>query len=139
MSNTKEQVWYSGDWKTSGSNLYPPYNGLKILAVSTYETTENPLIKGKLMSIDLTITDFTYDVNGISSTFTVSKTGMWYEIPFPMNDNKKFTVSSVNGGGPGVVRIVEEPSGIFLFIQFRYGLESMKREEIGYIMRFTHE
>jgi len=143
MSNTKQQIWHSGDWERSGKNPNPPFNGLEISAVSTYGTITSPPSPRKLFSIDLTVTDFTYDPNGVSSTITISKTGVWCAIPIPMDNtvspptlNSKFTVTSISGGGPGMVRIDATPSGTFLNIQFRYGLEHMTREEIGYIMRF---
>nr|WP_294862292.1 hypothetical protein [uncultured Fluviicola sp.] len=139
MNNTQEQTWYSGDWNRSGNNVNPPYNGLKILAVSIYETNENPTTVGKLISIDLTVTDFTYDPAGLSSTFTISKTGMWSEIPIPTDNNSRFTVASINNDGPGIVRLDVMPSGIFLNIQFQYGIKNMTREVIGYIMRFDPE
>lgn len=139
MSTTNQNTWQSGDWQET-PNSNPPYNGLEITATPV---VSSPPVPGKLLPIDLTITDFTYDPNGVSSSMTISKTGQWLPIPIPMDNtvsppvyNSKFTVTSINIGGPGMVRIDATPSGTFLNIQFRYGLEHATREEIGYIMRF---
>ena len=143
MSSTKQHIWYSGDWNPTGNNPQVPYNGLLIEAIANYGTTGSPPSSRKLLSVDLTVTDYTYNPNGVSSAFTISKTGQWCPIPIPIDNqvsppvpNIEFTVSSIDGGGPGVMRLDAQPSGTYLNIQFRYGIEKMTREEIGYIMRF---
>ena len=144
MYISKQNTWYSGDWSDSGNNPQPPYNGVQITAIATYSAVGSPpLPTGKLVSVDLTVTDYTYDPNGISSSVTINKGGVWIPIPIPIDNtvsppilNPLFTVMGINGTGPGVVRLDSHPSGTFLNIQFRYGLENMTREEIGYIMRF---
>jgi len=143
MYFTKQNTWYSGDWTDSGNNVQPPYNGLEITAVANYSAAGSPPTSGKLVSVDLTFTDYTYDRNGVSSSFNISKNGVWTAIPIPVDYavsppvlNPLFTVMNIQGTGPGVVRLDTQTSGTFLNILFRYGFKNMTREEIGYIMRF---
>ncbi len=143
MSNTKQHIWYSGDWNETGNNPTAPYNGLTIEAVANYGTTGSPPSSRKLLSVDLTVTDFTYNPNGVSSSFTINKSGQWVPIPIPIDNqvsppviNPEFTVSSIDSSGPGTVRLDAQSSGTYLNIQFRYGMKEMTREELGYIMRF---
>lgn len=136
MEKTQTNTWYTGDWNPYGNNPDVPYNGIKIVATANYARQTNSQISGDLVSIDLQIVDYTNDPNGISSDFQLTKSAMWYDIPIP---TKNFTVTGVNGTGLGLVKLDVMSSGIFLNIQFSYGIVNRKREEMGYIMRFASQ
>lgn len=142
MSNLTNSSWYSGDWK-SKNNIKQPYNGLKIIAKPNYGIPTSRPTSQKLVSVDLEIVDYTYSTTGVSSFVIAYKTDIWYEIAIPQNEgvsppgpNSDFTVIGINNVDLGVVKLEVSPKGIFLNIKFRYGVESRKREELGYIMKF---
>lgn len=143
MSNSKSSSWYSGDWKAGKNNIKPPYNGLKIIAKANYGVPTSPATSQKLVSVDLEIVDYTYSTTGVSSFVMAYKTDVWYKISIPENEavsplppNLDFTVIGINNTDLGVIKLESSPKGIFLNIKFRYGVESRKREELGFIMKF---
>ena len=146
MENVEESTWYTGDWRFDGNNLQAPYNGLKIVATANYSEKTNPPTARKLVSVDLEVVDYTYNPNGVSSSLQLTKSTVWYPIPIPADTtvsptepNMEFTVVGIGGNTLGSVRLDVTPRGSYLNIQFAYGPTSRKREEIGYIMRFSNE
>ncbi len=142
MKESNENIWYSGDWKDTMKD-FPPYNGIKVVATSTYSTQTSPPSTQKFVSATLNVVDYTYDVNGVSSELTLSKTGVWYDILIPENDavsppqpNSNFTVIGIDNISLGKMRLEASSSGFFLNIKFRYGILTRTKEEIGYIMKF---
>lgn len=143
MSNSTENTWYSGSWNENGNNSEVPYNGLKIAATAKYSLPTSPPSLQILVSVNLDVVDYTYDPNGVSSTLTLPKSNIWYGIPIPEDDNVsppipniKFTVTDIENINLGKVRLDSNPSGTFLNIQFSFGPDHRKQEEIGYIMKF---
>lgn len=138
MSNSNNYTWHSGDWNAAGNNPQPPYNGLQISAVANYSSPPSVA----LLSVDVMFTDFTYDPNGVSSTVTLFQPGSWQPIPIPVNDkalpqepDPNFTVCGNLPSEPGMIRLDPQLSGLFLNVQFRYGVKDFLREEIGYILK----
>lgn len=144
MNNSKEYVWYTGDWKIDSNNLQVPYNGLKIGATAKYSAVTSPPTSQKLVSVDLVVVDYTYNPQGVTSPVLLYKTGVWFDIPIPTKEgvsppeeNKEFTVVGTDSIDElGKVKLEANSAGIFLNIQFRYGIDTMKREELGFIMKF---
>lgn len=132
---TTTQTWYSGDWK-SKNNVQAPYNGVKIIAESNYDNAK------KLVDVTVTFIDFTMNDQGISSTVILDKVNAWYTIPIPekkgikpTEPNNDFTITNIYYSDKEEVRLESNDSGIFLRIQFIYGLPYQKREELGFILR----
>lgn len=139
--STKTYTWYTGDWKPI-NNPVSPYNGVSISAVANYVPPTSPPTSQSFFSLDLTVTDYTYDPNGVSSTLTIYPKGDWASIPVPMNDtvsppapNARFTVAGLEPGTLGKIRIETNASGMYVEIQFSYGIPDMTREELGFIMK----
>lgn len=132
---TTIQTWYSGDWR-SKNNVQAPYNGVKIIAESNYDNAK------KLVDVTVTFIDFTMNNQGISSAVILDKVNTWYTIPIPerkgvepIETNDDFTITQIQQNTQEEVRLENNDSGIFLRIQFRYGLPHQKREELGFILR----
>jgi hypothetical protein len=142
MDNTNNQVWYSGDWKQQ-NNPEVPYNGVQIKATSNYSSPTSPPTSQTLVSVAIEVIDYTKSPNGVSSTVHLSKTGIWYGIPIPENNavsppqpNDDFTITSTDGVHQGKqLQLTVTSSGIYLNIQFRYGVQA-NNEELGFIMKF---
>lgn len=142
MMSNLIHTWYTGDWKING-NKSVPYNGISITAAANYSPITSPPTSQKLISINLDITDFTLDKDGVSSTVSLEKTQVWYDIPLPQKpnssppvDDPNFTVSGSDNDTLGKVMLDHNLGGVFLNIQFCYGVTHSKREEIGFIMKF---
>jgi len=142
MNELNTKSWYSGDWKPI-NNLQVPYNGLKISASPNYGLATSPPTAQKLVSVLIEVVDYTYDQNGVSSQLTLIKGG-WNDIPIPQDTslsppepNSKFTVSGVNNSDLGQIQLETTSGGIYLNIQFCYGPINKKREELGFIMKFS--
>lgn len=166
MKNSKDYIWYTGDWK-SKMNDQAPYNGLQIKAKANYSVPTVPPSTQNLMSVELDIIDFTKDKEGVTSKVKINKVGSWYDILIPekkkvtdketdkktdketdkeieevtekqigKQPNLDFTVVGIHNNTLGQVKLDHNPNGIYLNIQFRYGLTGRKREEIGYVMKF---
>ncbi len=174
MKNSKDHIWYTGDWK-SKMNDQAPYNGLQIKATAKYSEPTVPPSTQNLMSVELDIIDFTKDKEGVSSKVKIKKVGSWHDILIPekkkgtdketdkktdkktdkeavketdeetdevtekqigKQPNLDFTVVGINNNTLGQVKLDHNSNGIYLNIQFRYGLTGRKREEIGYVMKF---
>lgn len=141
MDNINNNIWYSGDWKQV-NNLQEPYNGIQIKAKANYSPTTSPPSSQVLISVDVEVVDFTKDPKGVSSTVNLSTTDVWYDIPIPENNevsppqtNLDFTVISTDEAHLGkLLQLAATTSGIFLNIQFRYGLNA-NTEELGFIMK----
>ena len=149
MSTTYKNIWYSGDWEQN-PNVSEPYNGIQIKAEAEYEpapapkSPPEPPTPRKLISLTLDLIDFTMDPEGVSSTVILYKSGIWYDIPIPNNNtvsppqpNVNFTITNIDLNGLGQVQLTKVTSGLFLQVQFRYGLEHRTREEIGFIMAIS--
>lgn len=136
MNDAQQNTWYTGDWDPKGNNLQAPYNGVKIVAMANYAQQKDSQISGDLASVDLQIVDYTYDPDGVSSAVQLTKSTAWYDIPVP---NQDFSIAGLNNNTLGLVKLDVMPSGIFLSIQFSYGLIAGRREEMGYIMRFSNQ
>lgn len=138
MTNPNDILWYSGDWKPI-NNPEIPYNGIKIEATPEYTPKTNQSTKQELVSVEVNVTDFTKVPKGVSSTITLDKIRTWYDIPIPdPNPNKDFTVTGIYlDGNPGKLELFKtNTDDVYLRIQFRYGLEHMSREELGFILKF---
>lgn len=127
------QTWQSGDW-SKRPNSEAPYNGIEISGLPEYD--EN----GMLISVAVTLTDYTLNKEGVASIIpelTVFAGHVDIIAPIeqtsppssPLNPSSDFTIK-------GWVSL--EPSGanVCLRIHLRYGLEHLRREEIGYVMCF---
>lgn len=144
MKDENNQIWYSGDWR-SVNQKQAPYNGIKIETSANYGLPTNDSSPQKLISVDVVVTDYTYDPKGVSSKVTLTEQQIWYDIPFPENNsitppkpNTDFSVCNCNSDDlPGQLKLESNLPDIFLQIGFRYGLPHNKREEIGYILRFN--
>lgn len=143
MSTTNKNIWYTGDWKQQNSPK-APYNGVQIRAKANYSAVTSPPTPQKLVSLDLDVVDFTKDPNGVSSNVTIYKTGVWYDIPIPENKlvsppepNSDFTVISIDFTSLGQLQLYTTTTGVYLNIQFRYGLKDKTREELGFIMKVS--
>ena len=141
MDNTKEYLWYTGDWKNTNSRQVP-YNGVMIRASANYGLPTSPPSARKLVSVDLEVVDYTYNTEGVSSKVELDKTNLWYDIPIPeitesspTEPNSEFTVKDIYNTGLGKLKLDANTTGIFLNIQFRYGVMHQTREELGYIMK----
>ncbi|KQB42572.1 hypothetical protein [Flavobacterium aquidurense] len=141
MNELDKKSWYSGDW-TPINNLQVPYNGLIISATPNYGPSTSPPTPQKLTAILIDVVDYTYDPNGVSSQLTLTKGG-WNDIPIPEDNsvsppqpNFKFTVSGTGNSDYGQIQLTTTSQGIYLNIQFCYGPENKKREELGFIMKF---
>ena len=142
MDSTNNQVWYSGDWKQQ-NNPEVPYNGVQIKATANYSPPTSPPSSQTLLSVDVEVIDYTLNPNGVSSTVHLSKTGTWYGIPIPENNtvsppepNLDFTITSTDGAHLDMqLQLAVTTSGIYLHIQFRYGIDGYM-EELGFIMKF---
>lgn len=133
--NSTTEVWHSGDWKSVPLNK-PPYNGIEISAIPTYDTETE-----KFVSATVTFTDFTLSKTGVSSTIpelTIAE--QWVPVPKaikissppaspPDQSNPSFTID-------GNVCLETTTSGIFLRIHLFYGMEHSTREELGFILKF---
>lgn len=137
MDNTKNNIWYSGDWKLHNNNTIP-YNGIKIEATADYNNSNN------LDTVTAIVTDYTLVPNGISSTVQLSRAGTWYDITIPINEtteppqpNTDFTVKGIDlNDSLGKLQLYMTATGVYLRVQFRYGLEHRTREELGFILQF---
>ena len=145
MESSKTSTWYSGDWKPVNNNV-PPYNGVAIEATANYSPETSPPTTRVLVSVDITVIDYTYNPKGVASSLTLYKADFTYYIPVPLNDlvsppepDAQFTITNIEGKGPGQLSL-ESNSGVrYLSVQFSFGDShvSNKREEIGYIMKFA--
>ncbi|MCX2763687.1 hypothetical protein [Aquimarina muelleri] len=136
-------IWYTGDWKQQ-NNKEIPYNGVQIRARANYTPVTSPPSSQKLDSVDLEVVDFTKNPEGVSSSIVIYKTGVWFDIPIPENNtvsppqpNTDFTVMGIDYTGLGKLQLEATTTGIFLNIQFRYGIQSRSREELGFIMKIS--
>jgi hypothetical protein len=141
MNDTKEYIWYTGDWKQQ-NNAEIPYNGVQIKARANYIPLTSPPTSQKLISVAIEVVDYTNSINGISSNLILYKTGIWYGIPIPENTevsppqpNLDFTVIGIDSVSLGQLQLDNTTAGIYLNIQFRYGKPS--REELGFIMKIN--
>ncbi len=142
MDTTNDSIWYSGDWKQQ-NNPEVPYNGVKIIATANYSPITSPPSPQTLLSVDVEVIDYTLDPNGVSSTVHLFKTGDWYAIPIPKNievsppePNTDFTITSTDEAHVDQqLQLAVTTSGIYLQVQFRYGLNT-NSEELGFIMKF---
>lgn len=141
MNDPQKYIWHTGDWKEPGSDK-PPYNGVKIEANATYSKATSPPTAQVFRSVDLKVTDYTRDKNGVSSVVTLDQTGRWYDIKIPKNEhvspplpNRLFTVCGIHLNTLGRIRLDVLSAGIYVNIEFRFGMGDRKREEIGYIMK----
>ncbi len=127
------QVWRSGDWRKR-PNKEAPYNGIEISGTPMYD--EN----GFLISIAVTFIDYTLDKQGVKSTIpelTISAGRVDITAPIvqtsppssPPKDSSDFTIK-------GKVSLESTGAKVCLRIQLSYGLEHLRREEIGYVMCF---
>lgn len=142
MENSNTDIWYSGDWKPVNSPV-APYNGVTISATANYSPVTSPPVSRSLVSVDVVVTDYTCNAAGVSSPVSLYKSGITYYIPIPVDDtvspphpNEQFTVSGVEGIGFGQLSLDSNSGGLYLNIQFSYGMGLNKREELGYIMKF---
>lgn len=141
------QVWYSGDW-SQNNKKNSPYNGVKIEATSNYSPSTDDTSLQKLTSIDVLITDYTKDPEGVSSEISLIEKDFWYYIPIPENNNTSppkpntdFTITATDLYradllGKLELNTLSSSSQLFLNIQFSYGLPNMTRTEIGLIFQF---
>lgn len=127
------QVWQSGDW-SKRPNKEIPYNGIEISGLPEYD--EN----SALVSVTVTLTDYTLDEQGVASSIlglTVAAgsvsifapTEQTSPVSSPPRPNPDFTIE-------GDVALEPSGSDVCLRIRLSYGLEHMRREEIGYVMCF---
>ncbi|KIX21465.1 hypothetical protein SY27_07075 [Flavobacterium sp. 316] len=142
MDDLNEKTWYSGDWNTGKDNNTPPYNGIKITAKANYNVPVDESSTQSLTSVDLEIADYTYDINGVSSYVSLSEANTWYTIPIPENTNvspsepnSNFTITGIDTTKLGNVELNSNVAGLFVNIEFKYGAENEKREELGFIMK----
>jgi len=129
----KTEQWYSGDWKKVPSKQ-PPFNGIKITGLPTYEN-------GVLVSVKVTFTDYTLNLSGCESTIPeLTAANGQFNIPTPTENtsppssppqpNPDFTIQ-------GWVALEHNNLDLSLRIRLSFGLEHARRQELGYIMGFA--
>lgn len=136
----KEYIWHSGDWRKN-ANPEAPYNGIEIKVRPNYAPT-SPF---NLSTVDVKVIDYTYNPKGIESEVTLIKKDEWYPIPIPeikeeglSKSNHEFTVKGIyNIEDNGLLKLENTTTGIYLNIQFRYGMSH--GEELGFIMRIDEK
>lgn len=123
------QRWCSGDWKTIPRKDVP-YNGIKITGPPAYD--EN----GKFVSADIVVADYTFVQDGVQSEIAaLSVEDGWLDIPpavkpgSPPGIDPRFTVS-------GKVQLRHGSGGLLLGVDFAYGLEHLRHEELGFVFGF---
>lgn len=143
MNKYIEQFWHSGEWKEQNNDKIP-YNGIEIKAKSNYEADEKTPSVYKLTSVEVTVSDYTKNPKGVSSIVNLSRTGVWYDIPIPKNTSvlppqpdTDFTLRGIYLGSLGKLQLQSNSVGYYLRIQFCYGLEGQRREELGFAIVFS--
>lgn len=142
MNESSKQSWYTGDW-TVENNYHVPYNGLAIHATPNYGQPTSPPTDQRLVSVLIEVVDYTYNPTGVSTQLTLTKGG-WFDIPLPEDitvsppqPNSDFTVSGIQNSELGQIKLDINSNGIYLNIQFSYGTIGRKKNEIGYILKFS--
>ena len=126
MNDLKIYKWHTGDWKTH-TNADPPYNGVEIIATAHYNAHR------EFIYLDLEITDYSLEKEGVSSLMTLRRADLWINIPVPKTSaaysipNPHFTID-------GQVKLINN-NDIFLQVDFVYGIPQKRRKELGYIMK----
>lgn len=123
------QSWRSGDWKTVPRKNVP-YNGVEITGVPAYDAD------GKFVSADIVAADYTYDLAGVQSRIAgLSVEEGWLEIPAavkpgsPPGIDHRFTVN-------GKLQLRCGSGGMLLGVDFAYGLDGQRHEELGFVFGF---
>lgn len=132
----EEFIWHSGDWRNN-ANTEAPYNGIEIRIKANYAA----LSPFNLSTVDVKIIDYTYTPDGVESDIILTKRDEWYTIPIPeikdetvSKANPEFTVKGIfNLEDNGLLKLENTTTGIYLNIQFRYGI--LNGEELGFIAR----
>lgn len=127
--NEEPQVWYSGDWKTVPRKNVP-YNGTEITGIPAYDED------GKFVSADIMIADYTYDLEGVQSRIAALNVDEgWMDIPAAVKPesppviDSRFTVN-------GKLQLRYGSGGLLLGIDFAYGLDTQRHEELGFVFGF---
>lgn len=129
-------IWHSGDWRNN-ANTEAPYNGIEIKVNANYAPT-SPF---NLTSVAVKVIDYTNNPDGIESDVILVKKDEWYPIPIPeikdetsSKANPEFTVKGIYSlEDNGLLRLDNTTTGIYLNIQFRYGI--LNGEELGFITK----
>ncbi|CAM1342087.1 hypothetical protein [Tenacibaculum amylolyticum] len=137
MNNIDNKIWYSGNWRQKNNDTIP-YNGIKIKATPHYNNSN------ELDSVTAIVIDFTKVPDGVSSTVQLSTTGTWYDISIPMDDsteppqpNNDFTVIGIDSADDlGKLQLYLTTTGVYLRVQFQYGLKHARHQELGFILQF---
>lgn len=128
MNNAITQAY---TWRT---HSLPSCWGVSISATANFYARQ-------FSSLDLTITDYTCDPNGVSSTLTIYTKGDWTSIPVPASDasppvpDPQFTVRGTYPQTPGSIRLCPTPGGLYLDIRFSYGPEHQRTYTQGFIIK----
>jgi hypothetical protein len=143
-SFAQTHTWYTGDWKTYPIATQAPYNGVAITAVAHYNNPGVPGAVQQLVSVDLQIVDYTNEKEGAATSLNLSLMDTWYAIPPPdaavpvtdptlqvpaIPDPAAVTVLS------GKVKLDTTSNGMYLNVEFCYGITGRVRGELGYIMK----
>lgn len=127
--NAEPRIWHSGDWETPPRKEVP-YNGTEITGMPTYDAN------GKFASAEIVVADYTYAKEGVQSripAMTIDES--WVEIPAvdkpgsPPVADSRFTVK-------GTLRLRRGSGGMLLGVDFVYGLDGQRHEELGFVFGF---
>lgn len=115
-------MWQSGDWREPPNDT-PPYNGIEMVAVPTYNG------QGRLVSLALTLTDFTNQRKGMPKTFSVARIEHGATVLLSAEDN--FTIS-------GTVELrffLSTPNDVVVYFEdISYGLEQLRHHAEGGVL-----
>ncbi|WP_264551859.1 hypothetical protein [Flavobacterium sp. N2038] len=136
MKNYKEFIWHSGDWNynNNGNGNKLANNGIKIIANANYISSARLIDTQKLVSVFVEVIDYSCNTNGVSCKTELLKPSTWYDIQIP-EKNEEFTIVGIEKG-LGKIKLDVNTAGVYLEIQFKYGLTESTQNTLGYIMKF---
>lgn len=136
MKNYKEFRWHSGDWNynNNGNGNKLANNGIKIIANANYISSARLIDTQKLVSVFVEVIDYSCNTEGVSCTIELLETSTWYDIQIP-EKNEEFNVVGIEKG-LGKLKLDVNTAGVYLEIQFKFGLAGSTKNELGYIMKF---
>ena len=142
-SNIKPSVWYSGNYSSRQTAKQPPYNGIEIAGLPSYDEDS-----GLFLSASITFTDYTKDPNGSvvvmpALTFAEGRTTIMAAAGEPTSPpqsppssppqpDSNFTIE-------GWVALESNGLNYSLRIYLSFGLEHERAAERGYIMSFAKQ
>jgi hypothetical protein len=136
MKYSREFIWHSGNWNynLNDNDKKLANNGIKIIANANYISSARLIDTQKLVSVFVEVIDYSCNTNGVSCKTELLKPSTWYDIQIP-EKNEEFTLVGIEKG-LGKVKLDVNTAGVYLEIQFKFGLAGSTKNELGYIMKF---